>query len=146
VLGIGTPAIWWASIPALVWMCWLLISRVDWRALAILVGFAAGYLPWFLTPERTMFLFYALPSVPFMVLALTFCAGQVLGRASPHSRRSVVGAVLVGGYLCLTTLNFFYFYPVLAGQNITYAQWQDRMWFQNCSGHSQHHESAPCWI
>jgi dolichyl-phosphate-mannose--protein O-mannosyl transferase len=49
VLGIGTPAIWWASILALLACGWAWVSKLDWRPAFILVGFAAGYLP---LPER----------------------------------------------------------------------------------------------
>src|SRR5215831_8573355 len=47
VLAIGTPLIWYASIPVfLVLLIWWLARR-DWRAGAGLVGVAAGWLPWF---------------------------------------------------------------------------------------------------
>ena len=88
MLGIGTPAIWWLSIPALVLVAWRMIGRFDWRAAAILVAFAAGYVTWVFDAtqtvpgchpasdcHRTMFLFYLLPDVPFMVLALTMATG-----------------------------------------------------------------------
>ena len=31
----------------------------DWRAGAILAGYAGGYLPWFLVGDRTIYQFYA---------------------------------------------------------------------------------------
>ena len=47
-----------------------------------------GYLPWFLYPERTMFYFYAVSFEPFLVLALAYCLGLVLGkRTDPLWRR-----------------------------------------------------------
>ena len=68
ILAIGTPALWWAFIPALLWMVWLLISRRDWRAGAVLAAFAAGWLSWMINLKRTMFLFYMVPVVPFLVI------------------------------------------------------------------------------
>jgi dolichyl-phosphate-mannose-protein mannosyltransferase len=128
-LDIGTPAIWWASIPATVTMAWRWISRRDWRAAAVLAGMGAGLLPWLATPERTMFFFYALPALPFMILGLTLCAGLALGSPDADPRRRLPGAVAVGAYALLVIVNFFYLYPVLAAKVIPYVDLQARMWF-----------------
>jgi dolichyl-phosphate-mannose--protein O-mannosyl transferase len=133
VLAIGTPAIWWASIPMLLALLWLWLARRDWRAAALLVPIAVGILPWIRDDlnARTMFLFYALPAVPFMALGLALVAGWVLGgrTASPGRRRW--GAAAVGGYLALVVVNFAYLYPVLAAQTLPYQSWYDRMWFSS---------------
>jgi dolichyl-phosphate-mannose-protein mannosyltransferase len=162
VLGIGTPAIWWLSIPALVVVTWRMLIKRDWRAAAIIVVFATGYLTWIFDAvqtvpnchpssdcHRTMFLFYLLPDVPFMVLALTMCIGLVIGRRTAGMTRRVIGAGTVAIYLSGVIWNFGYLYPVLAAKTITYSQWQDRMWLDVCDSspkRDQHHESAPCWI
>jgi dolichyl-phosphate-mannose--protein O-mannosyl transferase len=133
VLGIGTPALWWAAIPALVTCAWRWLSRRDWRAAFILGGFAASFVPWlwYDLEKRTMFLFYALPLVPFMCLALAYSAGLVLGRRTAHSERRFWGAMVVGGYALLVIVNFVWFYPILAAKIIPYGSWQDRMWFSS---------------
>ena len=151
VLALGTPALWWAAIPALIVVLWRAVGRLDWRAAAIIVPFAAGYLPWFVADHdhRTMFLFYMLPVVPFMVLAVTMVLGMALGRAYSTQLRHAIGTVAVGAYLVTVIASFGYLYPVLAGKTLTYDQWHRRMWFHTCdtSKHrNQHHENAPCWI
>lgn len=130
VLGVGTPAIWWAAMPAtLAMLVWWIRTR-DWRAGAILVGVAAGWLPW-LAVSRTAFLFYMLPAVPFMVLGITICLGLVLGRADAHPFRRGLGAALAGAYVLLVVVNFWYLYPVLSADVIPYQAWQARMWFES---------------
>jgi dolichyl-phosphate-mannose--protein O-mannosyl transferase len=131
VLGIGTPAIWWASIPALIGCAWGWVSRRDWRAAFVIVAFAAGYLPWFWPSDRTEFLFYALPAVPFMCLALAYCAGLALGRPTADHARRQVGAMAVGAYALAVVVNFFYLYPILAARVIPYESWHARMWFSS---------------
>ena len=72
-----------------------------------------------------MFLFYALPAVPFMCLGLALVAGWVARRAG--ARRAVAarwGAAAVGGYLALVVVDFFYLYPVLAAQTLPYDAWR----------------------
>jgi dolichyl-phosphate-mannose-protein mannosyltransferase len=162
VLGIGTPAIWWLSIPALVVALWRMVVKLDWRAAAIIVIFLTGYLTWIFDEmqtvpnchpasncHRTMFLFYLLPDVPFMVLALTMCIGLLIGKRTATMTRRVLGASTVAIYLSGVVWNFSYLYPVLSAQVITYSQWQDRMWLDVCDDkphRNEHHESAPCWI
>ena len=95
VLAIGTPAIWWASIPALlVCLVWWLLRR-DWRAGAVLAGVAAGWLPWFWFAwhdHRTEFFFYAVVFDPFLVIALTLCLGLIIGPARASIGRRAAGA------------------------------------------------------
>jgi dolichyl-phosphate-mannose--protein O-mannosyl transferase len=146
VLAIGTPAIWWSSVLALVATAWAWLSRRDWRAAAILGGFAAGYLVWFAFPDRTRFFFYALPALPFLCLALAFCAGLALGSRAATVRRRSLGAVPAADLVVLVVLNFFYLYPILTAQTIPYGAWQQRMWFQQCANHDKHQVTAPCWI
>ncbi|GLU46933.1 hypothetical protein Nans01_12840 [Nocardiopsis ansamitocini] len=133
ILSIGTPAVWWLSIVAcLVLLGWWVTYR-DWRAGAVLLGVAAGWLPWFAYPERTMFVFYALPMLPFLVLALVLTLGLLMGPDANHPRFSlrtrVVGGVVYGVVMLLIIANFAYLYPVLSAQVIPYQEWADRMWF-----------------
>lgn len=131
ILGIGTPAIWWVSIPALVVCGWRWLTKRDWRAAFILVGVAGSWVPWlgYDLAERTIFLFYALPMVPFMCLALAYCAGLALGPRTASPERRFWGGLGVGGYLTLSVANFIWLYPILAARIIPYGSWHDRMWF-----------------
>ena len=68
-------------------LVYLWAGRRDWRAGAILAGVAAGYLPWFPFAFRTIFSFYAVAFVPFLVLAVTMCLGLVIGGEDASQRR-----------------------------------------------------------
>ncbi len=130
ILLLGTPVLWWSFIPALLATLWYAISHRDWRAWTILGTSAAGILPWFLyqLDDRTMFYFYALPSVPFLVMAVTMTLGMVIGprEASPNRRFS--GAIAAATYVAAVGLCFMYFYPIYTGQSIPYDEWYARMW------------------
>jgi dolichyl-phosphate-mannose-protein mannosyltransferase len=131
VLAVGTPALWWAFIPALLWLGWLVLSRRDWRATSVLVAFAAGWLAWFAVPGRTMFLFYMVPLVPFLVIGVTLALGDLLGRARFGETRRLLGLLGVSGYVALVVVNFVWLWPILTGQLITYDEWHARIWFQS---------------
>ena len=131
VLAIGTPALWWASIPMLVGAVAFWVSRRDWRGLVVVLLVAASIVPWIPSDlhRRTMFLFYALPAVPFMCLGLALMAGWALGPATASARRRATAATAIGVYVALVVLNFVYLYPVLAAQTLPYTDWHQRMWF-----------------
>jgi dolichyl-phosphate-mannose--protein O-mannosyl transferase len=125
---LGNPVIWWGGTIALAVLVVVWLLGRDWRAGAILAGIAGGYLPWFLFSERTIYSFYAVAFGPYVVLALTFCLGLLLGPAGAPRERRAAGAAAAGGVVLLAVLAFAFFYPVLSDQLITHAQWSNRMW------------------
>ncbi|HUZ29384.1 MAG TPA: hypothetical protein VMU90_09095, partial [Solirubrobacteraceae bacterium] len=129
ILDIGTPMIWWVGIPVLVLLLGLWAAWRDWRAAMILVVFAATFFPWALFESRQMFEFYALTTLPLVVLAITMIAGWILGPPGAGDNRRLWGGLGVGGYLLLAGANFFWLYPILTGQTLSYANWHARMWF-----------------
>jgi dolichyl-phosphate-mannose-protein mannosyltransferase len=140
ILLLGTPVLWWSFLPALAALIWFAIARRDWRAYAILTGVAAGLLPWFyyaVKDGRTMFAFYVLPALPFLILAVVYVLGAIMtppgGIAAGASRtdRQLAGAVVVGGYVVVVALCFAYFYPIFVGQLLPYDSWFHRMWLGN---------------
>ncbi len=136
ILLLGTPLLWWSFIPALFGLAWAGIARRDWRALAIGLCALTGIVPWFWSEldQRTMFYFYALPSEPFLVLAVVYVFGAIMGptkQEQPNSDRRLIGALIFGAYVLLVAACFAYFYPIYSGGNLTYAEWFSRMWLGN---------------
>ena len=133
VLGIGTPAIWWAAVVVLVVLIFVWLLNRDWRAGAILLGYLAGWLPWFIPAfnDRTMFQFYATTMLPFMVLGITLVLGMIIGPQRESGSRRLVGAALAGAYVLVVLANFVYLYPVLAAKIIPYNDWHSRMWLDS---------------
>ncbi|MGY4921084.1 dolichyl-phosphate-mannose--protein mannosyltransferase [Streptomyces sp. 900105755] len=128
VLALGTPMLWWSACLALAYLLYRWALRRDWRAGAVLCAVAAGYLPWFLYQDRTVFSFYAVVFVPYLCLAVAMMIGALLGPPGASERRRLRGAVAAGVLVLLIAWNFVYFYPVYTGQTIPYSGWQSRMW------------------
>ncbi len=125
---IGTVTIWWAALLGLAVLLFRWALARDWRAGTILAGYAGGYFPWFLLGDRTIYQFYAVAFVPYVVLAVTYLCGLALGppRASPERR--LAGVTAVGAFLVLTVLVFTYFLPVYTAHLLTYREWWMHMW------------------
>jgi dolichyl-phosphate-mannose-protein mannosyltransferase len=143
ILLIGTPLMWWAFVPMLLWLAWHWVTTRDWRAGAVWVGFAAGWLVWFQDLRRTMFLFYTAPLVPFLIIGLTLGLGVLLGpsvpattteavRQDPTYHRAVMrrrwGAGLLSVYIGLVIADFAYMWPIFTAGLMTYDQWHAHMW------------------
>jgi dolichyl-phosphate-mannose-protein mannosyltransferase len=128
VMLIGTPALWWAAIPVLAFGLWRLVTRFDWRWAAVLVGYGAGIVPWFLDMSRQMFYFYMTPVVPFLVLGTVLVMGEILGRADAPKERRQTGLLVVGLWVGLVVANFIWLFPILDGLAITPAQWNAELW------------------
>ncbi|MEV7341392.1 phospholipid carrier-dependent glycosyltransferase [Streptomyces sp. NPDC093544] len=128
VLALGTPLLWWAACFAILYVLWRWAFRRDWRAGAIACGIAAGYLPWFLYQERTIFFFYAVVFVPFLCLAVAMMIGAIIGPPGSTERRRVIGATAAGVLVLLIAWNFIYFWPIYTGQAIPIDSWRSRMW------------------
>ncbi|MGC9539052.1 dolichyl-phosphate-mannose--protein mannosyltransferase [Streptomyces sp. UG1] len=128
VLALGTPLLWWSACCALVYLLYRWALRRDWRAGAVLCAVAAGYLPWFLYQDRTIFSFYAVVFVPYLSLAVTMMLGALLGPPGAARGRRTRGAVAAGVLVLLIAWNFVYFFPLYTGQTIPYADWHARMW------------------
>ncbi len=128
VLALGTPLLWWVACFAVLYVLWRWFFRRDWRAGAIACGIAAGYLPWFMYQERTIFFFYAVVFLPFLCLAVTMMIGAILGPPGSPERRRVAGAAGAGVLVLLIAWNFIYFWPIYTGQTIPIDDWRARMW------------------
>jgi dolichyl-phosphate-mannose--protein O-mannosyl transferase len=123
VLALGTPLLWWVGSIAIAvvvgyWIKSLINHRIDNAANLVVLGLAAGYLPWFAIQDRTMFSFYAIAFEPFILLTLVYVLSKVL-----KNQRQI--AISIGA---IVLVNFLYFLPIFLGLPITYNSWQDRMW------------------
>ena len=128
VLLLGTPTIWWGGCLALLVALVLWIGARDWRWGVAIVGTASTWLPWLQYDDRPIFSFYAIITLPFLILALTMTIGLLIGPAS-GGRRRTAGVVVSGAFLVLVLLNFAWFWPIWTNQLLTHQEWLDRIWF-----------------
>ncbi|WP_242511529.1 dolichyl-phosphate-mannose--protein mannosyltransferase [Pengzhenrongella frigida] len=129
ITALGNPILWWGATVAIVAVVWWLVRTRDWRAGAALSGIVAGWLPWFAYAHRTIFTFYSIAFLPWMVLTLTYAIGKVLGNASDAPARRRRGVRWVAGYLTLVLVVSAFFYPVWTAQVVPYWFWRLHMWF-----------------
>ncbi|HEV2739591.1 MAG TPA: phospholipid carrier-dependent glycosyltransferase [Candidatus Elarobacter sp.] len=122
ILALPNPAVFLlglVSVPFTAWLAWR--ERNKGYALLVL-AYVFQWIPYAFSP-RIMWEYHFFPNLAVIVLCDVVLIGYVVRRLSWNTARwtlGVYGAVVVG--------MFAFFYPVLAGTKVTYAQWYERMW------------------
>lgn len=133
ITGIPNPLVWWASVAAvIVLVVGCLVAAVSaarggdaraaiasfgspWAVAVALTGVAAGWLPWLLYPERTMFFFYTIVITPFLVLSLVLVLRAVLGGPADPAPRRRLGLAVVALLVVASGALSVFFLPLWTG-------------------------------
>ncbi|WP_235928894.1 dolichyl-phosphate-mannose--protein mannosyltransferase [Marisediminicola senii] len=128
VTALPNPLIWWLAVGATLFLLARFILRREWQIGLILAGVAAGYLPWLLYLDRTVFQFYTIVFLPYLILALTAVIGLVLGRPTDTEWRRVAGIRTVAIGLALIVIVATYFWSMWTGLQVSGPFQQLRYW------------------
>ena len=130
VLLLGTPALWWGGVLALLYAVYAWVGRRDWRFGLAVVGVLSTWLPWFRYDDRPIFSYYAVAIIPFTVIAVTLLLGRLVGGPRASYRRRMWGTAFAGAFVVLVLVNFAWFWPVYTDELITTPEWLERIWFR----------------
>lgn len=151
ILAVGNPVAWWPALLALVGLV-LTWWRSGWAMLrpepVILAAALSTYLPWLvLSGDRSQtFIWYFLPTVPFLCVALACFAAWGWSRMRWRIAGAVYGAVVVA--------SFAFWLPIATALPLDPGAWRMRMLFTDCAGQTLPDDTtssgAPppgwCWI
>jgi len=131
VLALGNPLIWWTGVLALVLLLLNFLRSRNWRSGTIILLFLAGWAPWLLFPERTMFYFYSIVYLPFLVIAIAYIANLIyVGVGARESSKKVF--FWIGSIALLVVIGVsIYFYPIWTAIQLPKDDWLLRMWFRS---------------
>lgn len=108
----GNPLVWWAGIPALLFMIYLIISERDPKALVLAFSYFVQYVPWMKVAElRCTFIYHYFPCVPFVAMMIVY----IMVRLVKKDRKWFKWCMI---YLAAAFLLFCLFYPVLSGEPV----------------------------
>lgn len=133
IYSMPNPLVWYAAVAATIYLVWRFVIARDWRHAFVLTGIAATYVPWLLYPERTIFQFYTVTILPFLLLALTFALQDLSRGARPDARhiepeRRRAGQRVVWVFLAFVVLLSAFWYPILTGMTVPYDFWRLHNW------------------
>jgi dolichyl-phosphate-mannose--protein O-mannosyl transferase len=124
ITALGNPLIWWSAVLAsgVLFAAWF--RTRDKTTTLISMGLVAGYVPWMLLTNRTVFEFYVVAFEPWLILLLV--AGlRSWFRNTEYRYRT---ANFIAGFALLSILASAFFYPIWTGEWISYEYWHWRMW------------------
>ncbi|MCA1707491.1 MAG: hypothetical protein LC808_31170, partial [Actinobacteria bacterium] len=127
IFATGNPFVWWTSALALLFVAyrWVRSRDLGGTESLILLGFTISYLPWIILDRPAVFIFYLLPTVPFMCLALAYVATRI--------GKSWEAVAAIALFSVATIGVFSFYYPLLVGKPIPQPRWNARIWvFDNC--------------
>lgn len=111
IVAIGNPAIWWASIPFLLFVLWKWIKETDSTCRFMAVVFLFQLLPYMFI-GRVLFLYHMMPNIPIIILSITYGLNILWYKNRTYK-------YLVIAYFLAVLVTFVYFYPILAGYPIS---------------------------
>ncbi|KQY77339.1 dolichyl-phosphate-mannose-protein mannosyltransferase [Microbacterium sp. Root1433D1] len=134
ISAIPNPLIWYAGVAAAIYLLYRLVRGWITRRpvgpdLSIpLVGLAVTYVPWLMFPDRTIFQFYTVVMMPFLVIALAMTLRIIAGtREDPlHRRQSGERTVMI--FLAFVVLVSAFFLPLWTGMSVPYEFWLLHNW------------------
>ncbi|MFM6974134.1 MAG: dolichyl-phosphate-mannose--protein mannosyltransferase [Agromyces sp.] len=125
---IGNPLIWWTAAGALLFLIYRLRYVREWQVGFMLLGLGAGYLPWLMYLNRTVFQFYSIAFFPYIVLLLTWCLSLVLGKRTDPEDRRTRGIATTAVFLGLVVLVSVFYFPLMTGMQVPFGFWNAHMW------------------
>ncbi|KAF2417316.1 glycosyltransferase family 39 protein [Microbacterium sp. B35-30] len=125
------PLIWYAGVAAVLYLAYRFVVARDWRYALVLTGIAVTYVPWLFLPARTVFQFYTVLILPFMLLALTFALKDIAGPPTAGTYRRLTGQRLVLVFLGVALALSVFWYPVISAVNVPYDFWHLHMWLDS---------------
>jgi dolichyl-phosphate-mannose--protein O-mannosyl transferase len=131
ITGIANPLIWYAGTAAVFYLLYSLLRYREWRVGLILAGVGAGYLPWLLYLNRTVFQYYTIAFEPYMILAIAFVASRLIGaRGDPPLARDR-GMRWVAVFLVAAAAISVFFWPLWTGTQIDFSYMQLHYWLSS---------------
>lgn len=120
ILAIGNPAIWWASIPALLGMAYLAVKRQLWAGLFLATLGLGLYLLWAVQPRPLVFMHYMFESIPFACLAIAYFIDRLW--------REKDFQLLAAAYMAVAIAMAVFWYPLWTGLPIPQAFYRMHLW------------------
>lgn len=134
ISAVPNPLIWYGGVAAAVYLLVRVVRgwirrRPEGFAVSIpLVGLAGTYLPWLAFPDRTIFQFYTVVMMPFLVLSLALALRIIAGRREDPLHRRQAGERTVLIFLAVVVLVSAFFLPLWTGMSVPYDFWLLHNW------------------
>lgn len=113
----GNPLVWWAGIPALIYMVYRIIRYRDGKSTFLVIGYMAQLVPW-MGVTRCTFIYHYFPSVAFVILMTAYSLYHFCNFRRENVLYFRISRGISIAYVVGAVFLFAMFYPVLSGYPI----------------------------
>jgi len=113
----GNPLVWWAGIPAFVYMVYRIFRYKDGKAIFLVIAYLAQLIPW-MGVTRCTFIYHYFPSVAFVILMTAYMLYNFCIFRQENRLYFRISRGLCIAYVVAVVVLFAMFYPVLSGYPI----------------------------
>ena len=124
IYSLGNPVIWWSGLLAMIASLIYSIKYRYYPLMFIVICFFAYILPWAISPRKITYIYHYIPSLLFVISALSFFLEKIW-RLSSKARIFVVYFII-----CVIAA-FLFFHPVLSGERIPKSDLKSYRWMKS---------------
>lgn len=130
ILAVGNPVVWWPAALALVGLA-VAWARSRWSLLRpepiVLAAALATFAPWLILAgnRHQVFIWYLLPTVPFLCLALGLVAAWAWRTLAGRAAGALFAGAVIG--------SFAFYFPLATALPLTPDNWRARILFTDCA-------------
>jgi dolichyl-phosphate-mannose--protein O-mannosyl transferase len=122
ILALPNPLVFLLGLISVPWVGYLAWRERNKAYALLFITYFVQWLPWVRSP-RLLFEYHFFPNLAVIVLCNAVLIQRFVRRFKESEQR-----YWLGGYAAAVVLLFAYFYPVLAGVQVSYDTWHARMW------------------
>lgn len=129
IMTLGNPLLWWSACAALLVLIAAVVRRKGFVPAFILAGWIAGWGPWLLAGNRTVYHTYSIVFLPFMVLSVVYVLKVAREWLVSHEGLlRTFGRLLVPVFSAAVLLYAAYFMPLGMAWPLDIANYYHHMW------------------
>ncbi len=128
IYSMPNPLVWYAAVAATIYLGIRFARRRDLTSAFVLLGVAVTWVPWLIYPQRTIFQFYTVVILPFLLLALAIALRDIAHPAGADAHRRQVGRRLVLVFAVVAVAVSAFWYPILTAIPVPYEFWRLHNW------------------
>ena len=121
IYALGNPVIWWTGIAAMVLSVYYCLRYKYYPLMFVVLSFLAYMLPWAISPRKITYIYHYMPSLLFVILALSFFLHKMWGL-------SVKYKIIVSYFLICMVAAFIFFHPILSGERMPKTDLKSYRW------------------
>jgi len=124
IYALGNPVIWWTGLAAMILSVYYCIRYKYYPLMFVVLSFFAYMVPWAISPRKITYIYHYMPSLLFVILALSFCLNKLWAISIKYK-------IIVTYFLICVVAAFIFFHPILSGERMPKTDLKSYRWMKS---------------